>query len=355
MRKISLYCIIAILLIASGCAAASVRPASLPGETQPMPSPSPSPVPAPGQTTVDEAPLSTLFCVEFSECGFAPCCDASPAAAMANRAAGVTLVQLLRTRAQAACGLLRELYPGAPIYLTLSVPSWQWLCGLHHGYGAKAGEALQACLRLSATCPPGGGVTLEVAWANPIDDATLRAGDRTSLFSAHFMTCYLTTAYDATGQERAEQKTAPLNAVPGEPLFFPLPGREKRVKDNWYDDRTKKTRYHMGTDIKAREGTPILACRGGQVLLTGYHDIPGYYVVLRDAAGYEYHYYHMAQLADFLAEGEFVSAGALIGHVGDTGNSDTAHLHLSIISPRGEHVNPYFPMKNAAQAARANQ
>lgn len=350
VRRVPLLCcFILIVSLTSGCMAAALRPASLPAQTEPVLPPAPSPAPTPETVVADEAALAASFAVDFTECGFLPC-DASPAGVLSNRPAALALADTLRARAQDACDILGDTRPGQPVSPAISAPGWQWLCGLYHGYGANAGDALQACLRLNVTQRPGG-VSLHVAWENPIDDATLRAGDRTSLFSAHFMTCYLNTAYDANGLEREEQEKFPLDTVPGDPLFFPLPGREKRVKNDWYDGRTEDTRYHMGTDIKAPEGTPILACRGGEVLLIGYHDIPGYYVVVRDAAGYEYHYYHMVRLTDFLAEGQVVAAGDLLGHVGDTGNSDTDHLHLSIISPQGEHINPYLPMKAAARTA----
>lgn len=49
----------------------------------------------------------------------------------------------------------------------------------------------------------------------------------------------------------------------------------------------------------------------------------------------------MVQLTTFLSEGDRVEQGQLIGHVGNTGNSDAPHLHLSIIAPEYVYINPY--------------
>ena len=64
-------------------------------------------------------------------------------------------------------------------------------------------------------------------------------------------------------------------------------------------------------------------------------------VVVEDDYGFMFYYHHMVRPTDFLAEGERVEAGQLIGHVGNTGNSSVNHLHLAIASPYGILINPY--------------
>ena len=73
-----------------------------------------------------------------------------------------------------------------------------------------------------------------------------------------------------------------------------------------------------------------------------------------DQSGYEFHYYHLVRMTDFLKEGDLVEQGQLVGHVGNTGNSATNHLHLSIIAPTGEYVDPY-PYIIAAQQRKREQ
>ena len=77
------------------------------------------------------------------------------------------------------------------------------------------------------------------------------------------------------------------------------------------------------------------------MIRVAYNDIAGNYVVVRDKYGFYYVYCHMVELTTFLAEGERVEQGQLIGHVGNTGNSDAPHLHLSIIAPEHIYINPY--------------
>lgn len=97
----------------------------------------------------------------------------------------------------------------------------------------------------------------------------------------------------------------------------------------------------MGTDIWAAENTEIYSCTDGIVTFIGSNSVMGNAVIVEDDYGYEYHYYHMVRLTDFLKEGDSVSAGDLVGHVGNTGNSARDHLHLTIIAPDGYYVNPY--------------
>ena len=98
------------------------------------------------------------------------------------------------------------------------------------------------------------------------------------------------------------------------------------------------------TPNPAAADTPIYSCTAGTVKAIGFNDIAGYYVVIEDGYGYEYHYYHMIRLSGMITVGERVEQGMQIGNVGCTGNSDANHLHLSIITPEHVHLNPYFVM-----------
>ena len=54
-------------------------------------------------------------------------------------------------------------------------------------------------------------------------------------------------------------------------IIDPLPKRH--IKDGWYGDRSKSTRRHMGTDIRAREGQDIPSCTAGEIVRIAYNDI----------------------------------------------------------------------------------
>lgn len=156
---------------------------------------------------------------------------------------------------------------------------------------------------------------------------------------------YLNTIYDENGEE-TEYKEYPLSESYLSSLVFPLPEKyENRLKNGWYNPRSKGTRKHTGTDLKTPADTEIYSCTAGTVIDIGSNAGAGNYVVVLDPMGYEYHYYHMIRLTDFLKPGDIVSPGQLIGHVGNTGNSDADHLHLTVVSPDYTYINPYDILK----------
>lgn len=93
--------------------------------------------------------------------------------------------------------------------------------------------------------------------------------------------------------------------------------------------------FHGGIDIAGGQGrlhgAPVYATRSGTVIaaVTSY-DPKGYgiYVIIDHGDGYSSLYAHMS--ARYVSTGDKVSQGQKIGLVGDTGNSDGAHLHFEI-------------------------
>ena len=81
----------------------------------------------------------------------------------------------------------------------------------------------------------------------------------------------------------------------------------------------------------------------------GRDKVAGNYVIVKDDAGFEYHYYHMVRMTDFLAPGDRVQRGDVVGHVGNTGNSVANHLHLAIVSPDLTYINPYPVLKEVRE------
>ena len=97
-------------------------------------------------------------------------------------------------------------------------------------------------------------------------------------------------------------------------------------------------RLHAGIDIGAREGTPIVAARGGRVISAGWNS-GGYgnLVVIDHGGGIATAYAHQSRIATSV--GASVSAGQVIGYVGNTGASQGAHLHFEV-RVNGRAVNP---------------
>lgn len=154
---------------------------------------------------------------------------------------------------------------------------------------------------------------------------------------------YSITVLDEEGNLKPKETQAILELPK---WAFPLK-THTRMRDTWYADRSSATRRHTGTDIIAPEGTEIYSCTAARVLYVDTNETAGNYVLMRAEDGTEFLYCHMVRLSTFLKSGDAIGAGDLIGHVGNTGNSDTNHLHLSVIMPEGYFLNPYPYLEKA--------
>ena len=119
-------------------------------------------------------------------------------------------------------------------------------------------------------------------------------------------------------------------------LCWPLPGHTY-ISCNFGDDDAYGNSGHRGTDIPAPEGTPILAAHSGTVNITAWNNSYGNQVLLDNGAGLSTRYAHMTQTA--VTAGEAVTAGQVIGYVGNTGDSTGFHLHFEVMQ-NGVRVNP---------------
>ena len=119
-------------------------------------------------------------------------------------------------------------------------------------------------------------------------------------------------------------------------LCWPLPGHTY-ISCHFGEVDAFGNAGHRGTDIPAPEGTPILAAHSGTVLVSGWNDSYGNQVLLDNGAGLSTRYAHMTQTA--VTAGESVTAGQVIGYVGNTGDSTGFHLHFEVIQ-NGVRMNP---------------
>ncbi len=100
--------------------------------------------------------------------------------------------------------------------------------------------------------------------------------------------------------------------------------------------------YHLGNDIPAPGGTPILAAQSGVVTVSRPNVSYGNYCIINHGNGYSTLYAHMRTLP-IVSEGEMVTKGQVIGYVGSTGDSTGNHLHyeLRINGSRGDSLMLY--------------
>jgi Peptidase family M23/Transglycosylase-like domain len=166
----------------------------------------------------------------------------------------------------------------------------------------------------------------------------------------------------------------PLRPVEGWPIRairFPVAGPVS-YWDDWGACRDGCSRHHIGNDIIADRLQPLLATTDGVIThIVDNHVTAGWGLVITDAEGWEYRYYHMNndtpgtddgsnpaewRFIEGLAEGTVVSAGQVIGWVGDSGNSEGSvpHVHFEIHDPAGTAVNPYQSLRLAEWVGRCN-
>lgn len=83
--------------------------------------------------------------------------------------------------------------------------------------------------------------------------------------------------------------------------------------------------YHSGVDYRASTGTPVISPSAGQVVLTDRLAARGNIILVDHGWGVVTGYWHLSAINVDI--GEKVSAGQLLGWVGNTGLSTGSHLH----------------------------
>jgi murein DD-endopeptidase MepM/ murein hydrolase activator NlpD len=97
--------------------------------------------------------------------------------------------------------------------------------------------------------------------------------------------------------------------------------------------------FHNGIDLAAPAYTPIMAADGGTVVAAGWCDCGlGFYVEIDHGNGLATVYGHMAE-QPYVAAGQAVNQGDVIGPVGSTGVSTGPHVHF-MIKFNGSTVDP---------------
>lgn len=115
--------------------------------------------------------------------------------------------------------------------------------------------------------------------------------------------------------------------------YFPVAtsGWNGKISKDWWASRDGGARKHKGNDIFAAEGTPVVAVTNGVISIAGDDGGKGgLRVWLRGDDGRKYYFAHLSAID--VKPGQRVTAGAVLGAVGKTGNAKNtpAHLHFAV-------------------------
>lgn len=170
------------------------------------------------------------------------------------------------------------------------------------------------------------GVSMEeLLDANDITDPTLQTGQEIFIPGARM---------DATSLKKAmgELFAYPIKAA------WRLTSRFGRRSDPF----TGVTSSHTGIDMACPTGTPVYASMSGKVIVAGWNNIFGNYVIVDHENGYQTLYGHMSKI--LTSSGKRITQGVKIGLVGSTGYSTGPHLHFTVYK-NGKLVDPQSVLK----------
>lgn len=132
-------------------------------------------------------------------------------------------------------------------------------------------------------------------------------------------------------------------------------GNRFKVTQGYNGSFSHKGSNKYAIDWKMPEGTPVCAARSGLVVRvkddsdTGgpsmKYDMYNNYILIRHDDGTLGHYCHLQKNGVVVKEGQWVSAGDVIAHSGNTGFSSGAHLHFSVFENRDGHQRVSIPVR----------
>jgi murein DD-endopeptidase MepM/ murein hydrolase activator NlpD len=128
------------------------------------------------------------------------------------------------------------------------------------------------------------------------------------------------------------------------PAMWPLQGALTGPFGNRIDPFEGEGAFHAGVDISAPHGTPVAATADGLVASAGFMSGYGRLVVIRHGrTGLATYYAHLSEI--LVRPNQVVRQGELIGKVGRSGRTTSAHLHYEV-RRNSVPINPYRFLKS---------
>ena len=175
-------------------------------------------------------------------------------------------------------------------------------------------------------------------------------------------------AYERYKPAEYERLKEAYRAVWADLKYFPVPSGEIEFEDTYGESRDYGgLRTHEGCDLfgsKRETGFyPVLSITDGVVENIGWLPLGGYRIGIRAPEGGYFYYAHLDTYEREFQIGEEISAGDILGYMGNTGYGEEGtvgmfpvHLHLGIYirTPHYEEmsVNPYWVLKAISKKIR---
>lgn len=191
---------------------------------------------------------------------------------------------------------------------------------------------------------------------------------RRVLATATVLSLLIVSATAVAADEPTTTTTLPARVeevptLPAPPILFPVAG-EHSFRDTFGAPRDGGRRRHLGIDIFAARGTPVVAVADGTIEEVGTGRLAGQFIVLLHEDGWRSKYLHLNNdtpgtddglaigYAKGIEVGVNLEAGTVIGFVGDSGNAESTspHLHFALHQPDGQAMNPYSALTGASSA-----
>jgi len=249
--------------------------------------------------------------------------DLSPVAALPQLAAGVSFRRVSK-RAVSAATLSYVSHARSPLQVRVDVVR------LADGYSVFSDErtvAPEAMQKVGWNGRAGSGLALDGRYQLRIALAGAGASS--------------TTSSTTGGGGASPEATAPPPGSASVKTFtfvgavFPVRGPHDYGEGGAAFGAGRTGHMHEGQDVMADCGTPLVAARGGIVVMRARQALAGNYLVIQDPiTGQSNMYAHLREPAS-VRRGQRVETGQPIGLVGDTGDASACHLHFELWTSPG--------------------
>jgi len=115
-----------------------------------------------------------------------------------------------------------------------------------------------------------------------------------------------------------------------------------------YKTRNEDRNSHNGIDLigKNRSTDYVIAIDDGIVLTSTYSDSAGYYVEIVHNNKFITRYLHMKKGSLTVKKGDKVIKGQILGYMGNSGDSNGAHLHFAVYNSKRQPQDPLPYLRN---------